>query len=126
MTHLTKTAAAAALALVVSVTASAAQESGQSGEAGQGEATTFDMDRNPDTGEAAFEDFSTGFDTYGGYDRWDADADSTLTREELARGLFDTYDLDRSGTLSDEEIVGMQNDRLFSDEALNPGGAEQD
>ena len=77
------------------------------------EATTFDIDRNPDTGMAAYEDFNVGFDRMGYFDQLDADRDGMLSRDEYNRAVFSRFDLDGDGMLNDEEIVGMQNDAMF-------------
>ena len=106
--------AAAALALGLTTTAGLAQTSGSGSDAGQGEATTFDIDeRTGDDNKAAFEDFDASFEGSGAYDRWDADGDGMVTREEFSRGVYERHDLDGDGFLNDEEITGMGNDRLF-------------
>ena len=104
------TAAAGALAL------------GFAGVASAQEATTFDFEYDPEQG-AAFEDFNAGVDEWGLYERWDADRDDALTREEFHRGLFGTYDVDRDEVLSEEEIGRMREEQLFADETVKAGGA---
>ena len=109
MTRTFITAAAAVVAL--GMTSATAQE-----------ATTFDLEYDAETG-AAFDDFNASFDEWGAYDRFDADGDGMVTREEYNRGVFDMYDVDRDGMLSDDEVVGMQEERLFADETVKAGGA---
>lgn len=73
------------------------------------EATTFDIDRDPD-GRASYESFNRAFDEAGLFDAWDADRDGMLTREEVNRGVFVLYDSD-----ADDFLTGDEADRLIDE-----------
>lgn len=58
-------------------------------------------------GRVAYEAFDRGFNDAGLFDRWDADGDEALTREELNRGIFSGYDADADDYLDSDETKTM-------------------
>lgn len=70
-------------------------------------------------GRATYTDFSKGFDSTGEYDRWDADRDGMLSREEFNAGVYARYDLDQDGVLNEDEMVTMGSDRMFYDRGID-------
>lgn len=95
------TTAAAAIAVAL-VTSASAQE-----------ATTFDIDTDPETGMASYESFNRTFDEMGYYDRLDIDGDGMLSRDEYNRAVFARYDMDRDEMLNEEEMMMMGQDPFF-------------
>ena len=57
----------------------------------------------------SMDEFNEGYDASGDYDRFDADGDGMLSREEFNEGMFARHDRDGDGTLNEEE-TGMLND----------------
>ncbi|MBJ6126816.1 PRC-barrel domain-containing protein [Microvirga splendida] len=58
-------------------------------------------------------EFRTGFDRIGYYDRWDADRDGDLARNEFDTGMFDVWDADSDNALAENEFGELANRSWF-------------
>ena len=129
MTRYMNTTVAAIAALAMSGTAALAQEQGagvgQQGNPGPGENTVFDFfTKTYGSEEIGYTDFNTAFNETGVFERYDADQDELLSRDELNRGLYTAYDADANDMLASEEVAGMARDPIFRDEAW--GGQDEE
>lgn len=65
--------------------------------------------------EIGFEEFDTGLEeNWDEYERWDADQNQMLTRDEFNRGVFDLFDADRDEVLNADEIATARESRIFT------------
>ena len=51
--------------------------------------------------------FGDSYDASGDYDRFDANADGTIDRDEFNRGMFARFDADGDGMMNDDESASL-------------------